>query len=91
MKKRFKMYKAGKHWVVAPLVFLGVSLGITLGVKTVAADENTTTTSVSQVEVATNQGENKISVPATNSSQAVDTENTVKANQESSTVEPNAN
>ena len=25
-KKRFKMYKSGKNWVVAPIVFLGVTL-----------------------------------------------------------------
>lgn len=30
VKKRFKMYKAGKHWVIAPIVFLGIIGGIGL-------------------------------------------------------------
>ncbi|EOM33993.1 KxYKxGKxW signal peptide domain-containing protein, partial [Enterococcus faecalis] len=33
VKKRFKMYKAKKHWVVAPILFLGV-----LGVVGLATD-----------------------------------------------------
>lgn len=31
MKKRFKMYKSGKHWVVAPIVFLGLFSTAMLG------------------------------------------------------------
>ena len=27
MKKRFKMYKSGKNWVIAPIVFLGLTAG----------------------------------------------------------------
>lgn len=38
MKKRFKMYKAGKAWVVAPLVFFGLAAGLSANVKAVAAD-----------------------------------------------------
>lgn len=33
VKKRFKMYKAKKHWIVAPILFLGV-----LGVVGLATD-----------------------------------------------------
>lgn len=36
MKKRYKMYKSGKHWVVAPIVFLGL-LG-TVGISTYEAN-----------------------------------------------------
>ena len=28
VKKRYKMYKAGKNWVVAPIVFLGLTAGL---------------------------------------------------------------
>ncbi len=34
VKKRFKMYKAKKHWVVAPILFIGV-----LGVVGLATDD----------------------------------------------------
>lgn len=27
-KKRFKMYKSGKNWVIAPIVFLGLTAGL---------------------------------------------------------------
>ena len=38
VKKRYKMYKAGKHWVTAPIVFLGMAMGIEMGGSHVAAD-----------------------------------------------------
>ncbi|WP_225354563.1 KxYKxGKxW signal peptide domain-containing protein [Ligilactobacillus aviarius] len=28
IKKRYKMYKSGKNWVVAPIVFLGLTAGL---------------------------------------------------------------
>lgn len=28
VKKRFKMYKSGKNWVIAPIVFLGLTAGL---------------------------------------------------------------
>ncbi|WP_025021260.1 GH25 family lysozyme [Ligilactobacillus equi] len=39
VKKRFKMYKSGKNWVVAPITFLGLIAGIYTGVTNVAADQ----------------------------------------------------
>ncbi|MEE5988287.1 KxYKxGKxW signal peptide domain-containing protein [Ligilactobacillus equi] len=38
-KKRYKMYKAGKTWVVAPLVFLGLATGAFIGGASISADE----------------------------------------------------
>lgn len=38
-KKRFKMYKAGKTWVVAPLVLLGMVAGIHSNDSSVKADQ----------------------------------------------------
>ena len=38
-KQRYKMYKSGKNWVIAPLVFFGIALGFQAGVHNVFADE----------------------------------------------------
>lgn len=46
VKKRFKMYKAGKSWVVTPLVFLGLATGLAVTSNFVAADTTV------QIEVA---------------------------------------
>ncbi|MEE5988947.1 KxYKxGKxW signal peptide domain-containing protein, partial [Ligilactobacillus equi] len=42
IKKRYKMYKAGKNWVVAPLVFLGLIVGIHSELGSVFADSIST-------------------------------------------------
>ncbi|WP_035191153.1 KxYKxGKxW signal peptide domain-containing protein [Ligilactobacillus equi] len=42
IKKRYKMYKAGKNWVVAPLVFLGLIVGIHSELRSVSADSMST-------------------------------------------------
>lgn len=39
MKKRYKMYKSGKHWVVAPIVFLGLLGTVGLSTYDAHADE----------------------------------------------------
>ncbi len=39
MKKHYKMYKAGKNWVVAPLITVGVVTGIVMGTSLSMADE----------------------------------------------------
>ncbi|WP_258143584.1 KxYKxGKxW signal peptide domain-containing protein, partial [Enterococcus faecalis] len=39
VKKRFKMYKAKKHWVVAPILFLGVLGAVGLATDNVQAAE----------------------------------------------------
>lgn len=39
MKKRYKMYKSGKHWVVAPIVFLGFLGTVGLSTYDAHADE----------------------------------------------------
>ncbi|WP_169787461.1 KxYKxGKxW signal peptide domain-containing protein, partial [Ligilactobacillus hayakitensis] len=40
-KKRYKMYKAGKNWVVAPLVFLGLAIGAHTSQQDASADTTT--------------------------------------------------
>ena len=42
VKKRFKQYKAGKHWVVAPIVFLGLFSTAMLGSQESFASETET-------------------------------------------------
>lgn len=39
MKKRYKMYKSGKHWVVAPIIFLGLLGTVGLSTYDAHADE----------------------------------------------------
>uniref|UniRef100_UPI00351D6487 KxYKxGKxW signal peptide domain-containing protein n=1 Tax=uncultured Ligilactobacillus sp. TaxID=2837633 RepID=UPI00351D6487 len=39
VKKHYKMYKAGKNWVVAPLITVGVVTGIAIGTSISMADE----------------------------------------------------
>ncbi|WP_172499987.1 KxYKxGKxW signal peptide domain-containing protein, partial [Enterococcus faecalis] len=39
VKKRFKMYKAKKHWIVAPILFLGVLGAVGLATDNVQAAE----------------------------------------------------
>jgi len=39
VKKHYKMYKAGKNWVVAPLITVGVVTGIAMGTSLSMADE----------------------------------------------------
>ncbi|SPE09065.1 Arabinogalactan endo-1,4-beta-galactosidase precursor [Lactiplantibacillus plantarum] len=39
IKQRYKMYKSGKNWAIAPLVFFGIALGFQAGVHNVFADE----------------------------------------------------
>ena len=41
LKKRYKMYKSGKNWVVAPVVFVGLALGLSANIDQVSADVNT--------------------------------------------------
>ena len=70
MKKRFKMYKAGKAWVVAPLVFFGLAVGVSTNIKQVAADtvsqaQTTTVTADASSHSLTRQ-------PSTASSEATD-------------------
>ena len=52
-KKRFKMYKSGKNWVVAPIVFLGVTLFEAGMTNSVSADSvSSVSNSQSNVQVA---------------------------------------
>lgn len=48
LKKRYKMYKSGKSWIVAPIVFLGLALGLSANVDRVSADVDAQASSVSQ-------------------------------------------
>ncbi|MEY8736166.1 KxYKxGKxW signal peptide domain-containing protein [Lactobacillus sp. AN1001] len=48
LKKRYKMYKSGKNWIVAPIVFLGLALGLSANIDQVSADVDVQASSVSQ-------------------------------------------
>ncbi|EGO8907873.1 LPXTG cell wall anchor domain-containing protein [Enterococcus faecalis] len=48
LKKRFKMYKSGKHWVVAPIVFLGLFSTAMLGSQESFASETETPVKASE-------------------------------------------
>ncbi|MFB8717785.1 KxYKxGKxW signal peptide domain-containing protein [Enterococcus faecalis] len=71
LKKRFKMYKSGKHWVVAPIVFLGLFSTAMLGSQESFASE--TETPVKATEQVNTQKDT--TTPTT-------TENVVVPNQE---------
>lgn len=71
LKKRFKMYKSGKHWVVAPIVFLGLFSTAMLGSQESFASETETPVKASE-QVNTQKD---TTTPAT-------TENVVVPNQE---------
>ncbi|MEY8661334.1 glycoside hydrolase family 70 protein [Ligilactobacillus faecis] len=59
IKKRFKMYKAGKNWVVAPLIFVGIGLGMTITAPKVLADSDNAQT------VVTTTNDTKTDAPQT--------------------------
>lgn len=68
LKKRFKMYKAGKHWVVAPIVFLGLFSTAMLGSNESFAAETenpkTAESSVAQTDTPTSPTKETVAVPA---------------------------
>ena len=84
-KKRYKMYKAGKNWVVAPLVFLGLAMGVSVHSPKVMADtnvqsqtDNNNNNQTNKQEVtlqATQNTETKTVVNQVNSSQQASVEN----------------
>ena len=53
VKKRYKMYKAGKVWVVAPIVFLGLAAG--LGYQANVKADNVSSSTSSNSEMLNNQ------------------------------------
>ncbi|MDO5884143.1 N-acetylmuramoyl-L-alanine amidase family protein, partial [Ligilactobacillus animalis] len=64
VKKHYKMYKAGKNWVVAPLITVGVVTGIAMGTSLSMADEvsvNNENANVVQSEKSLNFDNNSIS------------------------------
>ena len=76
-KKRYKMYKAGKNWVVAPLVFLGLAMGVSFHNPKVMADTNVQTQTDSNNDNQTNKQE--VTLQATQN-----TESKTVVNQENS-------
>lgn len=56
-KKRFKMYKKGKQWLVAPIVFMGLlgAVGVAAGGTTAYADEVASTPSSEYMQPETSQ------------------------------------
>ncbi|WP_127849431.1 lectin-like domain-containing protein [Lacticaseibacillus hulanensis] len=53
VKCRFKMYKAGKQWLVAGMLFLGTATGLSVGGNAVQADAGTSTNFVQAAEPVT--------------------------------------
>lgn len=59
LKRRYKMYKAKKNWVIVPLVFLGLAMGASIKTVNVLADENTSSNTVDQtLEIQKNTDSN---------------------------------
>ncbi|MGG5314547.1 peptidoglycan amidohydrolase family protein [Enterococcus sp. AZ072] len=58
-KKRFKMYKKGKQWLVAPIVFIGLlsAVGMATGGTTAYADEAPASPSSEYIQVETPQAD----------------------------------
>lgn len=78
LKKRYKMYKAGKSWVVAPLVFAAFGF-FELGVSPVKADQvETKTKNVEDMSVYTVSaplGQQEFVLPQTDTSEAKEARN----------------
>ena len=64
MKKRFKMYKSGKNWVIAPIVFLGLTAGF-------GHQANVKADNVSSTAKADNETAQKATSTALNDQKAV--------------------
>ena len=56
-KKRYKMYKSGKNWIVAPLVFLGLAVGVNINNSNVSADTTAQSQATDSNQANTNQQE----------------------------------
>ena len=56
-KKRYKMYKSGKNWIVAPLVFLGLTVGVNINNANVSADTTAQSQATDSNQANTNQQE----------------------------------
>ncbi|MDL1930536.1 KxYKxGKxW signal peptide domain-containing protein, partial [Ligilactobacillus salivarius] len=87
-KKRYKMYKAGKNWVVAPLVFLGLAIGVNVHNPKVMADTNVQSQTDNNNDNQTNKQE--VTLQAT---QSTDTKTVVNQedNSQQVSVENNKN
>ncbi|KRM53479.1 glycoside hydrolase family 70 protein [Ligilactobacillus araffinosus] len=59
VKKRFKMYKSGKNWVIAPIVFLGLTAG--LGYQANVKADNVSSVSKADNETAQHSKNNSLS------------------------------
>ena len=90
-KKRYKMYKSGKNWIVAPLVFLGLAVGVNINNVNVSADTtaqsqatDSNETNTNQQEVVLNSDNNKVEANSTTqvkSENVANDKNSVSQNQ----------
>ena len=85
-KKRYKMYKAGKNWVVAPLVFLGLAMGVSVHNPKVMADTNVQSQTDNNNNNQTNKQE--VTLQATQNTEAKTVVNQENSSQQAS-VESN--
>ena len=93
-KKRYKMYKAGKNWVVAPLVFLGLAMGVSVHNPKVMADTNVQSQTDNNNNNQTNKQE--VTLQATQNTEAKTVVNQENSSQQASvesnqSVETNTN
>ena len=77
-KKRYKMYKSGKNWIVAPLVFLGLTVGVNINNANVSAD----TTAQSQATDSNQANTNQQEVVLSSANNKVEADSTTKVTSE---------
>ena len=77
-KKRYKMYKSGKNWIVAPLVFLGLTVGVNINNANVSAD----TTAQSQATDSNQANTNQQEVVLSSENNKVEADSTTKVTSE---------
>ena len=95
LKKRFKMYKAKKRWVYAPILFIGLMSGFMLGGEKVSANEidknlveTQTTSAESKTSMSTLPTENDVDIdtPDNKEDDAKDVTQSVTSSMESTEV-----
>lgn len=59
IKKRFKMYKSKKNWIVVPILFFGILSGIISNSNLVLAKEDVNSTSKTRVKPICRRKENR--------------------------------
>ncbi|WP_423360751.1 DUF1542 domain-containing protein, partial [Melissococcus plutonius] len=80
VKKKFKMYKAEKHWVIAPIIFLGIASMSMVGNTYAEANSSKTEVSISNSE----NHKGSLQVPDDKKMNTINSETYVQKNEEAS-------